>query len=100
MAEVLHCGLCGTGRPRGSCHVIAITPEERQQIRQMGQQPMNEYIYCKPCWRILSDPATGPSVIKGLVQARLRQLGVEDAETIAERYYNRLVGRLKQPRPS
>lgn len=100
MAEVLHCGLCGAGRPRGSCHIIALTPEEKQQLKAMGQKPQNEYIYCKPCWKTLSNPASGPSVIKGLVQSRLQQLGVRDAEKIAERYYLRLVEKIKPQRPS
>lgn len=99
MAKDLNCGICGVGRPRGSCHVIQLTAEEKADLRRNGQKPQNEYIYCKPCWRTLSNPVTGPSVMKGLVQARLRQLGVDDAGDIAQRYYNRLVEKIKQ-RPS
>lgn len=98
-AEMLHCGLCGAERPRGSCHIIAPTDAEKQQIRVMGQEPEKEYIYCKPCWRTLSNPVSGPAVMKGLVQSRLRQLGVGNADKIAERYHDRLVAKIK-PRPS
>lgn len=98
-AEKLRCGVCGTNRPRGSCHIIVLSDEEKAQLRAAGQRPLNEYVYCKPCWRTLSNPASGPSVIKGLVQARLRQLGVGDAEKIAQRFHNRLVEKIKE-RPS
>jgi hypothetical protein len=65
----------------------------------MGQTPQKEYVYCRPCWGVLSNPVTSPSVLKGLVQTGLRQLGVGDAERIAKQYYVRLVERIKQ-RPS
>jgi len=98
MAEILKCGLCGAGRPRASCHIITLSLEERQQLRAMGQQPRSEYVYCKPCWRTLSNPVTAPAVLKGLVQTGLRQFGVENAEQVAQQYYNRLVERINKPR--
>lgn len=98
-ADLLPCALCGAGRPQGSCHIIKLTDEEKAAVRAAGGTPPQESVFCKPCWRALSDPNSGPAVIKGLVQTRLRQLGVGDAEKIAERFHNRLVERIKA-RPS
>ena len=99
MADTLKCALCGASRPLGACHIIKLTDTEKSVLREAGQPVVNESVFCKPCWRTLSDPHAGPAVIKGLVQARLRQLGVGDAEKIAERYHNRLVEKIKV-RPS
>lgn len=95
MGTPVKCALCGTGRSREACHIITLTPEERTAIRESGAKPETEYVYCKPCWRRLSDPVTGPAIMKGLVQTRLRQLGVSDAERIASQYHARLVDRIK-----
>lgn len=92
-ADELRCGICGTLRPRGSCHVIPLTDEDRKTL---GTE-LKECVYCKPCWRTLSNRVSGPSLMKGLLQAHLRQLGVGDAEMIAERYHNRLVSKIKPP---
>lgn len=99
MSEKLQCGICGASRPRGSCHIIVLTDAEKAQMLASGKQPEDEYIYCKPCWRVLSDRATGPSLYKGLIQARLRQLGVDNAEKIAQHHHDALVAKIKE-RPS
>lgn len=95
MGTPAKCVNCGAGRSREVCHIITLTAEERAVLRDSGAKPEVEYVYCKPCWRRLSDPKTGPSIMKGLLQIQLRQFGVEDAERIATRYHDRLVDRIK-----
>lgn len=86
-----NCGVCGQPRDREDCHIVVLSDLEREQIVAAGQEALDEYIYCKPCWRTLSNKATGPSLMKGLFQIRLRQLGVSNAEQIAQQYFNNLV---------
>jgi len=88
------CGICGQARSRDTCKVIKLTQSERQVILDDGQKPLPEYIYCRPCWRVLSNPVTGPNLGKGLMQARLRQLGVVNAEALAKIYHKKLVSRI------
>jgi hypothetical protein len=67
---------------------------------QQGIGSLEEYIYCGPCWKILSDPITGPNFGKGLIQQRLQQFGVLGAEGVATRYHAKLVDRINKPKPS
>lgn len=98
--EFENCGVCGQPRPRSKCHIIKLSPEERQFFRDQGQEPRTEYVYCQPCWRTLSNPVQGPNLGKGLIQARLRQLGVSNAEEIASEFHARLLSRITKPKPS
>ena len=93
MADELRCGICGASRPRGSCHIITLSDEERATLGTTRR----ECVYCKPCWRTLSDPAGGTAYTKGMLTMWLRQLGVGNAEELAERYTNRLIAARKQP---
>ena len=85
------CLVCSAQRPREMCHIIKLTVEERHLLRQEGQEVLDEYVYCKPCWKVLSDPVNGPSLMKGLAQADLRRLGVSNAEEWATKYFTRLI---------
>lgn len=95
-----HCGVCGQERDRGKCHIIVLSDREREQIIATGQEPLDEYTYCKPCWRTLSNKATGLSLMKGLFQIRLRHLGVSNAELIAQKYHDNLVRMASKEKPS
>lgn len=98
--ELETCGVCGQPRPRDKCKIIKLSLEERQFLRKQGQEPQTEYVYCQPCWRTLSNPVQGPNLGKGLIQARLRQLGVSNAEEIASEFHRRLLSRIAQPKSS
>lgn len=56
-----------------------------------GQKFEEEYVYCRPCWKTMTNPATGPQFMKGLFEVRLRQLGVSNAEAMATEYLKRLL---------
>jgi len=94
--EFESCGVCGQPRLRTACHIIKLTAEERQFFRDAGEQPASEYVYCRPCWRTLSHPISGPNLGKGLMQARLRQLGVANAEEFASGFHKKLVARIAE----
>ena len=91
MADKLVCLICQAKRPRNNCHVVKLTVEERHLLRQEGREILEEYPYCLPCWRMISDPVSGPALLKGLAQAHLRGLGVSNAEELATNYYNGLL---------
>ena len=92
------CQLCGRRWPRDKCHIIKPTAEEVAQIEGQGQEALAEYIHCNPCWEVLSDPAGGPAVMRGLFEQGLRAAGVVDAEERADKYHGELVKRAVKPR--
>lgn len=91
MAKRVQCLVCGASRIKKTCHIIKLTVEERQALRQRGEEPLDEYIYCKPCWKLISDPVAGPNLLKGLAQAHMRRLGVSNAEEIAQKFHSKLI---------
>lgn len=96
--ELVPCGVCGRGFPRAKCHIITLTDEEKQLLRDTEQDVREEYIYCQPCWRTLSDPVSGPAMMKGLLQIRLQQTGVANAEKVATKFHANLVSKIQKPR--
>jgi len=99
---MLKCGVCGRPRERKSCHIVELTADERKELEKQGTTPEKEYVYCRPCWKTLSDPVTGPAFAKGLIQQRLAQfgVGVEAAERVASNYHAKLVAKITKPKPS
>jgi hypothetical protein len=92
------CQLCERSFPRDRCHIIVPTTQERAHIEQQGGEPLDEYTYCQPCWKSLSNPVTGPAIMRGLFERRLRLLGVSNAEDLANRYHGELIKRATKPR--
>lgn len=81
------CTICGKSRPRGQCHIITLTEEEKTEIREgLGAEPSEEYAYCQPCWKNISDPRSGPAFVGSMYEISLRQVGVENAESAARKY--------------
>jgi len=83
------CLVCGRGTPRNDSRIIVLTTEEKATIAN----PLDEYVYCKPCWNVLSDPNSGPALISGIAQHHLRRLGVLNAEELAQRFRSALTSR-------
>ena len=90
------CVICGRERPEKNCKTIRPTKQELEALKVRGVIPKEEYSYCFPCWRTLSDPTTGPMFAKGLVQVGLKQLGVIESEKAATKYYSELVKRIQE----
>jgi len=83
------CVICGRAAPHGENVIIILTEAEKAQL----PDPRDEYIYCKPCWSILSNPVSGPALMSGIAQHHLRQLGVSNPEQAAARFRSRLSAR-------
>jgi len=81
-----NCLICSKDCTENQAHIIKLTAQEREFLLKSGSKPLEQYTYCKPCWRILSDPATAPDFISGLVHLNLRKIGVSNAKDLAERY--------------
>ncbi len=96
MAEKLKCGICGQRRLEEQCHIIVLTHEEKAALLANNTTPPKECVYCKPCWNILKDPITGPTLMKGLFQIQLREIGVPQAEGRARRYHAALLEKMKK----
>lgn len=94
------CCVCNRNRPRPDCEVVVLTEQEKEAVQKMGQTPEEEYVYCRPCFRILSNPETGAQLIKGVLQVQLRQSGVANAEQLANRYYDFLIAKAKKKKAS
>ena len=97
MAAMVACGICGKAKARSGCKIIKPTLQEQKELNRVGDD-RKEFIYCKPCWRILSDPLTGPSLGKGIIETRLRQAGVPNAEQVAKSFHKKLLARIVEAR--
>lgn len=91
------CALCEQTKDEGSCEVLTLTDAEKAAIPNAPDQ----YVYCRPCWKVLNDPANGSALLKGLVQAKLRTIGVsgDRAEAAALDFQKKLLSRSTR-RPS
>lgn len=96
--EEIQCVVCGRMRPRGQCEVIKPTLKERDAIRETGQEPAPEYVYCRPCWRNITDPVTGPAFMKSLFEVLLTRAGVQGSEKMAIAFHAWLAKRAKEPK--
>jgi hypothetical protein len=91
------CALCEQLKEEGACEVLTLTDAEKAAVKDAPDR----YVYCRPCWRILNDPVNGLALMKGLVQAKLRSLGVsgDRAEAAAQEFQKKLMSRSTR-RPS
>ena len=98
MSDIVPCGVCGRGFPKTKCHIVTLSDEERRGLLDAGHEVHDEFIYCQPCWRTLSNPVSGPAMMKGLLQIRLQQAGVSNAEQIATKFHAKMVSKIQKPR--
>ena len=63
-------------------------------MKKRGQTPQEHYYYCRPCFRLLENPATAVELMKGVVQAQAQALGAVNAEEAAEKFKARLLSRM------
>ena len=90
----MKCMVCGTDHPKDELKIIQLTADEIRQLLRQGQaNPEVQYIYCRPCWRTLSNPERAPQLMKGVLENQLRRAGVSPtkAATMAEAYHRKLI---------
>lgn len=69
-------------------------------MEKAGHKVLDEYVFCSSCWDTLADKQTGPSYMRGLFAVRLRELGVVNADDLANRYMTRLTKAIPKDKPS
>jgi hypothetical protein len=79
--------------------ILHTTPEEKAEIARLGQVPKDEYLYCRPCWGIVTDKEKGAQLIRGMFQVQFRSVGPQ-AEKMAERLYQHLLSKGTKTRTS
>jgi hypothetical protein len=78
------CVLCRRDWPRKDSKCFTLTDEEKKCLPSV--EVLDEYVYCGPCWKVLSDPKRGPALLQGLTEGGLKQLGVNGAEEYANKF--------------
>lgn len=99
MTEKAKCCICGHVRDRDEMWILHPTPEEKAAIARFGQVPVDEYLYCRPCWGILSDKEKGAQLLRGMVQMHMRTSGVS-AEKAAKKMYQFLISKARTTKAS
>lgn len=97
--KMLKCCVCDRPREREHMWIIQTTPDERAAIKKMGAVAADEYPYCRPCWRVVSDREKGAQLLKGMMQMKMRVQGAPGADDIGAKLYKFLLER-SQPKPS
>lgn len=93
----VQCAVCNRSLEKARCHEIRLTPEEIKTSKDMGHaSPSPLLYYCKPCWSILTDKAQGASLIRGIMETGLRNMGVIQAEQIATKFHEGLLNKVKK----
>jgi hypothetical protein len=90
------CCLCGKIKDRLNCVVLTTTEDEMAAIRQVGQEPSAEYIYCRPCYRLATDRERAARFMQGIVQMKLRARGNPKAEAMGNKMYEMLIDKSKK----
>lgn len=89
----VECGVCNRKVNQTDCEVIKLTEQEKKLA---GEGAPDTMVYCKPCWRALTDPTTGPQVGRGLFLTLARQLGVRNPVAWANRYFDMVAKHAKK----
>lgn len=84
-----NCLVCGAEKKREHMHIIVLTEAERNLL----SESLDEYLYCQPCWGVLSNPATAPALMSGIARHHLHQAGVSQADQQADKFRQDLADR-------
>ncbi len=84
--------MCGRDASQEGSQTFVLTEDEKAKV----VDARDEYVYCKPCWSILSDPVSGPALMSGIAQHHLRNLGVSNVEELTARYRAALTAKAKR----
>ncbi len=91
---MVECCICQRLLGEGEGVTIRLTAEEKAYVNGMtSKESPAEFVYCRPCHRVLTDREAGAQLLKGAMARELHSFGVAGAEQVAERYYNFLIRR-------
>jgi hypothetical protein len=88
------CAICERERSDTACKVFVLTASEKEGLRKMGVTPPARQYYCRPCFRILENPASAVELMKGVLQAQAQALGASNAEEAANKFKAKLLARM------
>lgn len=91
----VQCAVCSRHLEKKRCHEIRLTPEELKAAKAMDPDAVSLLYYCKPCWSVLTDKEQGASLIRGIMETGLRNMGVIQAEEIATKFHTELLTKVK-----
>jgi len=98
MAKV-SCAICNRKRDEQVCRAFKPTKAERANLIKLGEtNPQEVYYYCRPCMRVVENPASAIELMRGVVRNYAQAFGVPNADGFADRYKARLLGKVK-PKP-
>lgn len=92
----LKCVVCDRKRSREDAVVLTLTEAEKASLRAAGKSAPDEIAYCRPCDRLMRDQGTALDLMKGMMVMRLRALGVNNADKLAEKFKNQLLAKSKK----
>jgi hypothetical protein len=96
----MKCVNCGRDRPEADCSTLVLTEDERNVIRSLTGDAPVQLVFCKPCYRVITDREMGARLISGQLEARLRIAGNPKAQQIAETLYKFLIDKSKSKQVS
>jgi len=100
MAEKICC-VCSRILGEQEGQLLTLTEAEKEYIRMAtGEEAPESYIYCKPCYRILSDRNAGAQLLVGTLKNTLKAWGSYGAEKAAKEYQRFLLGKAAKTRVS
>jgi len=91
------CGICNRGWDDVRCHVIELTEAERAVVLKTTGAKVEKYIYCGPCWKLLSNRQQGAQFIAGSMRAAMRATGNPRADKVAARTLDFLLSKTSKP---
>lgn len=93
-----NCDVCGQAWPEKDTHVVVLTDSEKRSLIEQGVLPKAKYMYCKPCFRVLSGDRA-PTLMANQFRQQLASAGVpmSQAEKFVTKYRERLEALRKKP---
>lgn len=89
----MRCDICG--RDRECAETIRLTAEVKAALTEAGVTPPEEYHYCGPCWRVVSNREQGAQLLSGFFQTTLTGLGHTNARKAGEKMHTFLIEKSK-----
>jgi hypothetical protein len=88
----LKCINCGRERAQEEGRVVKLDDEAREMIKTLTKETAPEdFFYCAPCYRVITDREMGARLISGWFEMQLRVAGHPRAAQAAEAVYKFLI---------
>lgn len=94
--DQVKCVVCGRMRARTDAEVLTLTAAEKEQIEKLGEIALAEVAYCRPCYRLMTDPKTAIDLMAGTLALRLRAAGVQNPEQTVAKFKAMLLAKSKR----